>query len=303
MGVRDEIGFLTIHQRYADRFFPGTSVLHSRARYAIFVPWIFNDLAGLTGATAAKALKNRETELAGWLKDARETQVIGSRVWPNPSSQPPSTVYWNALTVWGILRRRPNGRAPSRAQVHRLLSDVAGGLDDDGQPLLGFDPPFVTLPQPPANWRTGPIDFRMSLPEAAFLRERLGQLRGHGDVELSLLARLVSTQAPAPNSMWSRATRAIAGPDKPALQRAQEAASLAAIGRAIYDALVEQLLDARDHREASTLHRGHLDSVLADHRRLAVNLDVDAMEADIGPLPSKLRAVVTATREWIVSAL
>ena len=25
MGVRDEIGFLTIHQRYADRFFPGTS--------------------------------------------------------------------------------------------------------------------------------------------------------------------------------------------------------------------------------------------------------------------------------------
>jgi hypothetical protein len=30
MGVRDEIGFLTIHQRYADRFFPGTSVLHIR---------------------------------------------------------------------------------------------------------------------------------------------------------------------------------------------------------------------------------------------------------------------------------
>ena len=31
-GVRDEIGFLTIHQRYADRFFPGTSVLHMRSR-------------------------------------------------------------------------------------------------------------------------------------------------------------------------------------------------------------------------------------------------------------------------------
>ena len=30
-GVRDEIGFLTIHQSYADRFFPGTSVLHTRA--------------------------------------------------------------------------------------------------------------------------------------------------------------------------------------------------------------------------------------------------------------------------------
>ncbi|WP_085482628.1 hypothetical protein [Paraburkholderia susongensis] len=32
MGVRDEIGFLTIYQRYAYRFFPGASVLHTRAR-------------------------------------------------------------------------------------------------------------------------------------------------------------------------------------------------------------------------------------------------------------------------------
>jgi hypothetical protein len=55
-GVRDEIGFLTIHQSYADRFFPGTSVLHTRARYAIIVPWLFEDLAGLTGASATRAL-------------------------------------------------------------------------------------------------------------------------------------------------------------------------------------------------------------------------------------------------------
>jgi hypothetical protein len=40
-GVRDEIGFLIIHQRYADCFFPGTSVLHTRLRYALFVPWIY----------------------------------------------------------------------------------------------------------------------------------------------------------------------------------------------------------------------------------------------------------------------
>jgi hypothetical protein len=60
MGVRDEIGFLTIHQRYADRFFPGTSVLHTRARYAVFVPWLFEDLAGLTGPAAVRALRERE---------------------------------------------------------------------------------------------------------------------------------------------------------------------------------------------------------------------------------------------------
>ena len=32
-GVRDEVGFLALHQAYADRFFPGTSVLHTRLRY------------------------------------------------------------------------------------------------------------------------------------------------------------------------------------------------------------------------------------------------------------------------------
>ena len=39
--TRDEIGFLLIHQGFADRFFPGTSVLHERIRYALFVPWLY----------------------------------------------------------------------------------------------------------------------------------------------------------------------------------------------------------------------------------------------------------------------
>src|SRR5271155_4920937 len=79
MGVRDEIGFLTIHQRYADLFFPGTSVLHTRARYAVFVPWLFEDLAGLTGPAAVRALRERERELAGRLKNVGESQVNGGR--------------------------------------------------------------------------------------------------------------------------------------------------------------------------------------------------------------------------------
>ncbi len=76
MGVRDEIGFLTIHQGYADRFFPGTSVLHTRARYALFVPWLFQDMAGLTGPAATRTLREHERVLAGRLRDMGEAQVI-----------------------------------------------------------------------------------------------------------------------------------------------------------------------------------------------------------------------------------
>jgi hypothetical protein len=40
---------------------------------------------------------------------------------------------------------------------------------------------------------------------------------------------------------------------------------------------------------------------VAEHGSLAAKLDVDALEMDIGSLPTKLRAVVRATKDWIIS--
>ncbi len=301
MGVRDEIGFLTIHQRYADHFFPGTSVLHTRARYALFVPWLFEDLAGLTGRAAVRALRERERELAGRLRDAGESQVIGGRVYPKPSSQPPSTVYWNALAVWGLLRQLPDGRTISRAQAHRLFSRVGETNDDDGQPLLGYDPPFVPLPDRPENWLNGHITLRLETNEAVFLRELLARLRRNGAHDVSLLARLVKTEAAAPPEMWAEEVRAIAGPDRVALVRAQQAASLAGVGRAVYDALLERILQTDDKQDASSRHRAHLADVVEEHGSLAARLDVNGLEADVGAVSTRLRAVLTATKDWIAS--
>jgi hypothetical protein len=301
MGVRDEIGFLTIHQGYADRFFPGTSVLHTRARYAVFVPWLFEDLAGLTGPAAARALRERERVLSGRLRDAGESKVIGSRVFPKPSSQPPSTVYWNALSVWGILRPRPDRRTISRAQAHQLLQSAGVATDDDGQPLLSSDPPFARLPNRPDSWHSGPLTLQLTVPEAVFLRDRLAQLRRNGSHELSLLARLIRTEVAAPSAMWAGETRAIAGPDRVPLIRAQQAASLASVGRAVYDALLEHMVEADDKREISTRHRDHLVGVVEEHGSVAAALDVAALEDDIGALPTKLRVVLTATKAWIAA--
>lgn len=301
MGVRDEIGFLTIHQRYADRFFPGTSVLHTRARYALFVPWLFEDLAGMTGPAAQRALRERERQLAGRLREMGESQVIGGRVFPKPSSQPPSTVYWNALAVWGILRPRLNERTISRAQAHRQLRTAGAATDDDGQPLLSFDPPFVPLPGRPENWQGGDITLRLTAKEAEFLRERLVQLRRNGGNELSLLARLIRTETEAPAEMWADETQAIAGPDQAPLMRAQQAASLAGVGRAVYDALLERVVEVTDKQEIATRHRDHLAEIIATHGPLAAKLDISGLEADIGALPTKLHAVVTATKDWIAS--
>lgn len=299
LGVRDELGFLAIHQRYADRFFPGTSVLHTRARYAIFVPWLFEDLAGSVGPAATRALRERERVLAGRLGSAGQAQVIGGRVYPKPSSQPPSTVYWNALAVWGILRSRPDGRTISRAQAHHLLKSMQTGTDDDGQPLLHSAPPFATLPDRPDNWHAGAITFQLTAAEAAFLRERLGQLRRPGSHELSLFARLVLAEVSSPEDMWDDEVRALAGSDQAALMRAEQAAHLACVGRAVYDALLERLCELRDKRETSTRHRNHLMEMVGQYGATSVDLDIHALEADVGALPIGLRTVLTATQDWI----
>ncbi|WP_051070745.1 DUF6361 family protein [Pseudomonas asplenii] len=296
-GVRDELGFLTIHQRYADRFFPGTSVLHGRARYALFVPWLFEDMAGLSGTAAKLELQERERLLAGRLRESEPHQVIGGNVYPRPASQPPSTVYWNALASWGILRSREN-HIPTRAQVHRLLQVKPSRLDADGQPLLAYEPPFVVLPERPPEWSNGRIDLRLTRTEADFLYERLAYLPINGTKELSLLARLVRTRAAAPESMWSAETLAVARDQKPFLERARQVASLAGLGRAVYDALLEHLVHECDSGDVAQARHEHLQSMLPDHMESAAQLDVDSLERDIGPLPGALRDVVTATRTW-----
>jgi hypothetical protein len=91
-GVRDEIGFLIIHQRYADHFFPGTSVLHTRMRYALFVPWIYQSLyeEGASGREEGASgreqdsLRKAEIKLAGRLR--HERGAIGGDNYPRPTT-------------------------------------------------------------------------------------------------------------------------------------------------------------------------------------------------------------------------
>ena len=42
--TRDELGVGTIRDAFSDHFFPGTSTIQTRARYFLFVPWIYRDV-------------------------------------------------------------------------------------------------------------------------------------------------------------------------------------------------------------------------------------------------------------------
>ncbi|CAO4146376.1 DUF6361 family protein [Methylorubrum aminovorans] len=302
-GVRDEVGFLIIHQRYADRFFPGTSVLHTRLRYVLFVPWIYERLREAGSAkSAVRAVQQAEMRLTGRLLDAG-VGVIGRQNPKKPASQPPSFVYWTALGTWGLLRRRSDTRPYSRSQIHALIE--SGGrvvTDDDGVPLQTPELPFVKLPDPPPAWDgDDALDFTLTPKETNFLHGLLTTVvEPRGAARLSLLARLAEAGAKNVPHCWAPEICAQARDDRHALTRAGHAAELAAIGRGVYAAIVETLCE-NEGRSLSKLHRDYLPSLVDAHAKAAEKLDIDKLYEDIDAIPKPVANALAATSAWVKS--
>lgn len=186
-GTQDSIGIGRIRDAISDLLFPGTSTLHTRARYLLLIPWIYRDIERKAPvADAAGKARWREIRLIGALKRQSELGVhelvdgepqdtdgiIGVSAGEN-LVQLPSVAYWQALGAWGIRRYPAN-----RSAYHRLLGREAPGkgpLDDDGEPLPGASGPAWDreLPDPPANLFQR-ATLALSAHEASYLHERLG---------------------------------------------------------------------------------------------------------------------------------
>jgi hypothetical protein len=314
-GVRDEIGFMYLHQAYADRFFPGTSVQHTRLRYALFVPWTYQKIAAFDlrkrrESSIEKLVIDEEVRLTGRLLNSGESDgVIGRRVYPQrrASSQPATMVYWSALAAWGLLRRLDDGSVPSRAAVHRAMSSISQHIrvhDDDGVPIEEIHSVFATLPPSPPEWSNqGPITFKLREAERSFMRRQMLTTRKASN-EPSLLARLAEEPGrvtPA-TTLWSKGLVAIADSgDRAALERARSSAALAAIGRGVYAALVEEMRDQRDRVPTSMFHRSKLPEIVARYRDKALELDIATLPQDAPGLPGSFLAVLAKTQSWLES--
>jgi len=106
----DELGIGSVRDAFSNLLFPGTSVLHSRARYLLFVPWVYLELERqhISSAEIAARARRDEIRLIDALINGGEGEgngVIGA-VARDRLKQLPSYAYWNGLEALGI---RPIG--------------------------------------------------------------------------------------------------------------------------------------------------------------------------------------------------
>lgn len=181
-GTVDEIGIGAIRDAIADVLFPFTSVLHTRVKYALFIPWIMRDV-GAHGRPVDKAMSDLrwmevrliESLVSGYEGETTGVGIIGSQA-RSKVKRLPSAAYWRSLGGWDLTRwdtslegHLRRSRAVGRMNLDDPTSEDPGsGRKTD---VTGLDPSLV-----PAD--PGFLDratFDLTCEQRDYLTERIGE--------------------------------------------------------------------------------------------------------------------------------
>jgi hypothetical protein len=197
--TRDELGIGVVRDALADLLFPGTSTLQTRARYFLFIPWLYQRLAdkGIGSSEIDRRARNAELGLIAPLKENDDHDGIIGAAAEERLLRLPSSVYWAGLGTLGI-RRFPG----SQSQYHRAFERVheeAEEADDDGEQAAARGPWDPHLPEASDGFPTS-ASLELSFDEAEYLQHRI-QSRG-----VSLFGELVrrNTVVETTDFPWQR---------------------------------------------------------------------------------------------------
>ena len=199
-GTLDEMGLGSLRDVLSDALFPGTSSIQTRLRYVLFVPWLYRRLEDRkVGAGAVQRVARRaEVDLIGPLEQNPDREgIIGLRA-RGALVRLPSSVYWGALTRWGIFQpQQSQGWYQSRFDALVDGRGAVGRADDPGVIWSRQAHWHPRLPEPPKGfpWEAS---FALTPDEADFLRGRVEE-RCAG----TLLAWLVRNGSDSPaKNVW-----------------------------------------------------------------------------------------------------
>jgi len=106
---RDELGLGAIRDSVSDLLFPVTSTIHTRLRYVLILPWVFQyvEMEGVGSLEIARRADELDRSLIDVLlasASASDWGIFGGNAGKN-IKRLPSEVYWSVLVNWGILLR------------------------------------------------------------------------------------------------------------------------------------------------------------------------------------------------------
>lgn len=196
-GTIDELGIGSVRDAISDLLFPGASTLHTRAKYLLFLPWIFVGMERdrVSSRAAPERLKRDEIRLIDALLAGNAGDgIIGGEA-RERLTRFPSVVYWSALERYGM-RRVPITRSQYLRSLDGHYVRLRGvGRDDDGEPDHAAPRTWhAGLPPAPDNLFDLQT-FELSSTEAEYLAEQI--IRQCGSTFLAHLVAQTDASATA----------------------------------------------------------------------------------------------------------
>lgn len=173
--IREELGIGTVRDAFSDLLFPGTSTLHTRAKYYLFIPWIF--LKHEEKKTSSDKIEeySRYDEISlirALIKSGEDEGVIG-KVAGSKLKILPSYMYWSGLGIWGI--RRFEGSLYQYFQsLDSFYSYQKTIVKSDDKEIVETAPYNwdSNIPSSPNSFPNG-ANFSLTYQEADYLREKI----------------------------------------------------------------------------------------------------------------------------------
>ncbi len=221
---RDELGLGQVRDVISDGLFPGTTVLLTRARYLLFVPWCFQLAEGRPDPLAL-ADKNERQVISTLRRSGSDdlTGLLGARVGQALQTLP-STIYWGTLRRYGIVREE----CAWKSDVFGAVARAEDGDDEGARKRISAWSHSVP-PVPPDFPLRIDDAFALSREEAGWLSERVLE-HAPGTVMAHLMNHAPMKESRSP---WSDpAVQGVEG-EAAALLRNAEAFSTAMHGAAL----------------------------------------------------------------------
>jgi len=104
----DELGIGSVRDSISNTLFPGTTTIQTRAKYMLFIPWIFIQMEEkkVPSQQIAYRVKREEVKLCNSLLEMGFRDGVIGALAGESLKRFPSSIYWAGLKDWGIRKFR-----------------------------------------------------------------------------------------------------------------------------------------------------------------------------------------------------